>query len=312
MRRRVPILALLLIAVACSPRGRPSEFGGPVVLQEAARDATATEAVERFLRAYAAAPLDGALALSEMAGSPVVAHWAAWLGIQYAQIGGVTGSVDIRTIGVARAAPAAEGAPEVLFVPVEASVIFRVPDSTGAVVDQVRVLDGSIALVPDPQGAWRVADFSRDGVPLSASVFVFDPKGGASSVTERGVTISVDSFIQDASEWAVGVLVRNESTRDVRITEGTVGLVDATGSLVVSGSPPAGAEVIEPGMTEEALVAFQIPADEELVGLRFFVGAIVEPTEPPVFMVVPVQPILRSLREAGNPPPPTPSAPGTA
>jgi hypothetical protein len=174
------------------------------------------------------------------------------------------------------------------------------------------VLGGTVALVPDPEGAWRVADFTRDGVPLSASVFVFDPGSGASSVTERGVTIRVDSFIQDIGEWAVGIQVRNEGTRDVRITEGTVGLVDATGSLVVSGTPPAGVEVIAPGATEEALVAFRIPTEEELVGLRFFVGAIVEPTEPPVFMVVPIQPILRSLREAGAPPEAVPSAPGTA
>jgi hypothetical protein len=312
MRPRAPILALLLIAVACATGGRPTELGGPVVLAEAARDAAATETVERFLRAYAEAPLDGALDLSELAGSPVVAHWAAWLGIQYAQIGGVTGAVDIRSIGVGRSAPTAEGAPEVLYVPIQASVTFRVPSSSGATLEQVRVLDGTVALVPDPEGAWRVADFTRDGVPLSASVFVFDPESGASSVTERGVTIRVDSFIQDASEWAVGVLVRNEGERDVRITEGTVGLVDATGSLVVSGNPPAGAEVVAPGTTEEALVAFQIPADEELVGLRFFVGAIVAPSDPPVFMVVPIQPILRSLREAGAPPEPVPSAPGTA
>jgi len=312
MPRRAPILALVLVASACGSRGQPTELGGPVVLPEAARDVAASEVVERFLQAYASAPMDGALALSELAGSPVVAHWAAWLGIQYEQIGGVTGSVDVRSIGVAQPVSGPEGIGGLLLVPVEASVTFQVPKPGGAPLDQIRVLDGTIVLVPGPEGAWRVADFTRDGVPLSASVFVFDPQGGGSSVTERGVTISVDSFIQDTSEWAVGVLVRNDGRRDVRITEGTVGLVDATGSLVVGGSPPAAAEVIQAGTTEEALVAFQIPTEEELAGLRIFVGAIVEPTDPPVFMVVPLQPILRSLREAGGPPPPTPSAPGTA
>jgi hypothetical protein len=312
MRRAGATLAIALACVACSPRAAPEGYGTPLSLRGAATDVTAVQTVGRFLDAYAAAPTDGALALTELAGSPVVGHWAAWLGVQYAQIGGVSGSVDLRSIGAARPAEGTSGIDGLVAVPIEASVTFSIPTSTGGHEEQVRVLDGPVLLVPDPEGSWRVADFVRDGVPLSSRVFVFDPQSRFSRVSERGVTITVDSFIQDASEWAVGVLIRNDRDREIRITDGTVGLVDATGSIVMGGSTPDDAEVIEPGTTQEALVAFQVPAEEELVGLRFFVGAVVDPTDRPVFVVVPVQPILRSLRAAGAPPPPSPNPGGTA
>jgi hypothetical protein len=260
MRRAGAALALALAAAACAPHGAPTEFGTPAALRDAATDVTASQTVGRFLDAYAAAPTDGGLALTELAGSAVVGHWAAWLGVQYEQIGGVGGSVDIRSIGAARPAEGSSGIDGVVSVPIEASVRFTFPTATGGSDEQVRVLDGPVLLVPDPEGSWRVIDFVRDGVPLSASVFVFDPQSRASSVSERGVTIRVDSFIQDASEWAVGVLIRNDRDRDIRLTDGTVGLVDATGSIVMGGSTPDEAEVIEPDSTQEALVAFQIPA----------------------------------------------------
>jgi hypothetical protein len=260
-------------------------------------DVEARSAVVRFLDAYERVPVDGGAALSALAGSPAVEHWAAWLAVQYRQVGGTVAADHVlRAIGPTQPLTMSDGS-DARLVEVAADVRFSITPSEGNVRQQVRSLDGHMILVNDPVDGWKVADFTRDGVPLSNSVHVF-PLG--TGVQERGVTIFLDSFILDQDQWAIGVVVRNDTDRTIRVEPEFVGVYDVTAAPVDVGIAPESLSAIDPGEGVEALVAYPIPEGEEVSGLRLVVGTRIPGDERLVFLDVPVRPVLRSLERAGS------------
>jgi hypothetical protein len=295
---RVAFLVLLALPLAaCSP-GTPIRAQGSLPSPaDSIEDVAARSAVVDFLEAYERAPTDGGTALSALAGSPPVQHWAAWLAVQYQQAGGTVAADHVlRAIGPMQPLTMSDGS-DARFVQVAAEMRFRITPSDGQVREQVRSLDGGMVLVRDAMEGWKVADFTRDGVPISNSVHVF-PLG--TGVQERGVTISLDSFILDRDQWAIGVVVRNDTDRTIGVEPEFVGVYDVTAAPVDVGIAPDSLSSIDPGEDVQALVAYPIPEGEEVSGLRLVVGTRIPGDERLVFLDVPVRPVLRTLERAGS------------
>jgi hypothetical protein len=302
------VVLLAILATACGPTGdisRPGSLPSPDV---AAADVLARDAVVRFLDAYERVPLDGGASLTAMAGSPPVQHWAAWLAVQYRQLDGTVEAQHVlRGIGPLQPLETRDGS-EARLVEVAADVVFRITPSGGQPQHQTRSLDGAMILVNDAVEGWKVADFTRDGVPISNSVHVF-PLG--TGVQERGVTILLDSFILDENQWAIGVVVRNDTQNTISVEREFVGVYDVTAAPVDSGIAPPSLDAIDPGEGVEALVAYPIPEGEEVSGLRLVVGTRIPGDDKLVFLDVPVRPVLRTLERTGVATP-TPSPAGSA
>ncbi len=308
MRRSVVLSLLASFLVACAPALDVTAGGELPSPADSAGDVLARSAIVRFLEAYERVPIDGAAALAGLAGSPVVEHWAAWLAVQYRQVGGsVEAQHVLRGIGPLQPLGTTDGS-EGRLVEVAAEVVFRITPSEGEAQVQVRSLDGPMLLVHDVAEGWKVADFTRDGVLLSNSVHVF-PLG--TGVREHGVTIFLDSFILDQDQWAIGVVVRNDTERTVHVEPDFVGVYDVTAVLVDVGIAPEALNAIDPGEGVEALVAYPIPQGEEISGLRLVVGTRIPGEEQLVFLDVPVRPVLRLLERAGLASP-SPSPAGSA
>jgi hypothetical protein len=308
MRRSavLPLLAALL--VACAPTTDLTARGQLPAPAVSADDVLARAAVVRFLEAYERVPIDGGTALFSLAGSPAVEHWVAWLAVQYRQAGGtVEAQHDLGGIGPMLPVEMTDGS-EGRLVDIAAEVVFRIAPDEGEPRVQVRSLDGPMVLAQDSAEGWKVADFTRDGVLLTNSVYVFPPGQG---VEQRGVTISLDSFIADADQWAIGIVVRNDTERTIGVDPEFVGVFDVIGSRVDTGIVPEVLNEIAPGEQVGALVAYQIPQGEEVSGLRLYVGTRIPGDDRLVFLGVPVRPVLRTLERAGLATP-SPSPAGTA
>lgn len=301
MRWRLPLATCsFVLLLACAPGGRVTTSGTLPAPEATARTIAVRAAVGRFLDAYVRAPSDDGRSLVAMAGSPALQHWAAWLGVQFKQVSGsVDGSYSLRTIGPAQPVQLTEGGSGAL-VEIAADVTFQISLDSRPARTQSRSLDGLMLLIA-PEGTeatgWRVADFTRDGTALSSSVHVFRVGTG---VQERGVTIVLDSFILDANQWAIGLVVRNETKRKIVIEPELVGTFDISGSPIDRGLAPATLDTISPGDGVEALVAYPIPKGEELAGLRLVVGARIPGESDPVLAAVAVQPLLRALERVGT------------
>jgi hypothetical protein len=308
MRRSAVLLLLASLLVACAPAVDLTARGELPAPVDSAGDVVARSAVVRFLEAYERVPIDGGAALSSLAGSPAVDHWVAWLAVQYRQAGGTVEAQHVlRGIGPLQPVEMTDGS-EGRLVDIAADVVFSITPDEGEPRVQVRSLDGPMVLARDETGAWKVADFTRDGIRLTNSVYVF-PIG--TGVEKRGVTIFLDSFIADADQWAIGVVVRNDTERTIGVDPGVVGVFDVIGYRVDGGIVPDVLNEIAPGEGVEALVAYQIPEGEEVSGLRLAVGTRIPGDDRLVILSVPVRPVLRTLERAGLATP-SPSPAGTA
>jgi hypothetical protein len=307
--RRSALLAVVALSLAsCSATGELTARGALPSPADAAEDVVARSTIVRFLEAYERVPLDGGAALIDLAGSPAVGHWAAWLGVQYRQLGDrVESGHVLREIGPLRPAETVGGA-QARVVMISAEVVFVITPESGSPQQHSRSLDGPMVLVNDENEGWRVTDFTRDGVLLSHSVHVF-PLG--SGVRERGVTIAVDSFIADQDQWAIGVVIRNGTERSIGVEPDLVGVYDITASPVNAGITPDSLSEIGPGQNVEALVAYPIPEAEDPLGLRLVIGARITGDDRLVVLDVPVRPVLRMLERAGTASP-SPSPAGSA
>ena len=297
MRRSSLFVAFSLLFVACAgTSGEVITSGTLPRLADAAEVVTARAAIIRFLEAYERVPDDGGTSLAALAGSPAVEHWAAWLAVQFAQVEGrVQGAHVLESMSGMRMLRS-DGGAAAMVIEIAAAVSFRITPNEGEPQDQTRSLSGVIVLAYDVSEGWRVVDFTRDGVLLSNTVHVFPPGTG---IQERGVTIAVDSFILDDEQWAIGVLVRNDTRRTIGIEPDFVGVYDLVAAPVDPGITPESLQAIAPGRDVRALIAYPIPQDEEISGLRLVVGARIPGDERPVFLDVPVRPVLRNLERAG-------------
>ena len=308
MRRSALFSLLAAVLVSCAPALDVTARGALPSPADSAGDVLARSVVVRFLEAYERVPIDGGAALSSLAGSPAVDHWVAWLAVQYRQAGGTVEAQHVlRGIGPLQPVEMTDGS-EGRLVDIAAEVEFRVTPDEGEPRVQVRSLDGPMVLAQDDSGSWKVADFTRDGIRLTNSVYVF-PLG--TGVEQRGVTISLDSFIADADQWAIGIVVRNDTERTIGVEPEFVGVVDVLGALVDTGIVPDVLNEIPPGEQVGALVAYQIPEGEEVSGLRLYFGTRIPGDDRLVFLGVPVRPVLRTLERAGLATP-SPSPAGTA
>ena len=294
----VAVVSLALTTCATTTL-RVTTSGTLPSLMTAAESVSARAVVVQFLEAYEQVPADNGASLVVLGGSRTVQHWAAWLAVQFDQIQGeILADHVLRGIGPMQPVLLETGQ-SALVTEIAADVSFRITDGQGSAQQVVRSLDGLMVLAHDEAEGWRIVDFTRDGVLLSDSVHVFDPGTG---IRERGVTILVDSFILDAENWAMGVRVQNDAERSVRVDPATVGLFDIAFTKVDDiRAPPAALAEIEPGEDVEALISVPIPSGEEITGLRLVVGARISGEDRPVFLALPVRPVLRMLEPAEDP-----------
>jgi hypothetical protein len=305
MRRRLTLALALLAMVACSPGSSVTVEGAVPSADAAARDASITSAVQRFISAYAHAPTDDASALAHQAASPALFHWAIWLGVQFGQVEGqVTGVAKVGSIGPPQERPARPPAIGAVIVQLRAQITFTITPPEGSNRTVTRSLDGPMLLIKGSDSPWQVADFTRDGAPLSTSVFVFPP---GTRVRDRGVTIRADAFITDSRQWAIGVVVRNMRHGSIKVPAEATGLLDASNSLLQRGVSPHQLARIASRTTATGLVAFPIPSQDP-ADVKLVIGAILGGKAQPVFLSLRVAPLLEALQGQSGSPSPSPSA----
>ena len=302
-RARALLLVIALLLSACgSGPGGPTSTGsipgaGTIALEVQVRDA-----IRRFVEAYAAAPSDRGTALLAVSRGTVMTHWAAWVSIQFGQLDAtISGTYALAAIrDVEEVTQPDVGPGRTVLAQVQAHVDFAITQSGADPRTVSRSLDGPMLLAEALDG-WRVLDFTRDGVPLSNTVYVFAPDA---SLRDRGVEIGVDVLIADPNEWFLGLTVHNRADAPVGIPAAGVGLLDADDQLIGRGDVPTSVAAIPVGSSLDALIRFPVPANVTVTGLRLFVAATIEGDDQPVVVALPVEPILTALgRSTASPSP---------
>lgn len=219
-----------------------------------------------FAQAYADVARDGAERLGALVATPTLRGWAHWLDVQNREFPGrVTGELRVSSVGPATAAelPAATTSSE-LFRDIQMDVeeAFRFMPDEGEPFPVVRKLDGTMRMVKTPQGAWRVLDFIRDGLPMSAT---FQPLDGATQMAGVDLAVRLDSFVAFPA-WQFNVVVATQL--GFELAPKGAALVDPEGAIVAEASTTtASLDTIEPGSVVEGIVGF--PLQASAAGLRF-------------------------------------------
>ncbi len=201
MRRALPAIALIvLIAAGCSTSVGPTQPGAPdqVTPDDAVKATGARAAAFAFVQAYADETGADVAALEGLVGTKRLHRWAHWLRVQNREFpGSIAGSVAGAQVGPAApfSVSSVPGSESILRqVDVSATVTFRFEPTSGDPISVERSLDGPMRLVLDPaDGSWKVLDFTRDGLPLSAA---FETVKGA-TITMDGITIVLDAFLSE-------------------------------------------------------------------------------------------------------------------
>jgi hypothetical protein len=273
LRRLFPLVvpvAVLLGACSPSPDG-PARPLAPdqVVAVDGLKAAGAREAAMRFVRAYAAAADDDAEALGALVGTPLLQKWVHWLRVQNQEFPGtISGSVLQGEVGpaVPFSIESVPGSDEILRqVDVRASVTFENLPNDGQPFSVTRSLDGPMRLIQDRDGLWHVADFTRDGIPLSRS---FEMPEDVVALVE-GVRVSLDSFLS-VPYWQFGLVVTSQGPIHLTV-EGTT-LVNGSGAEVRADAVSASLERVPASGTVEGLVTFPAQPSASGVSLRIRVA----------------------------------------
>ncbi len=256
MRRfRHPLAATiaLLVAIGCS-----SPLSGPVASIRP-RDLDASLAPDSigaratalaFIQAYAETPADGPDRLAALIATPTLKLWTHWLGVQDQEFPGTAdGSAHIADIGTVMPADFAKDVPGAELyrdVEVDAQERFAFTPDRGKAFDVVRALNGPIRMVQGRPGQWRVVDFIRDGVPMSATFQAIEDV-----VVNAGPTLAVqlDSFLAYPL-WQFDLVVA--ATEPYRLPIAGVSLVDGDGKTVA-----------EPGTVTRSLLAPEVDTPAE-------------------------------------------------
>lgn len=258
MRRLLPLAVVALALASCARE--PVGPAAPLALEQVPpapglAAASARGTVIELVRAYADAPLDGGAALGALVTGPELERWVAWLAVQNAQFPGViVGQADLRGArfdGVIPL-PRAVGAQ----VTLAATVRFTFTPDEGEPFERARILDGPVRLVSLRPGDWRVADLTRDGVPMTDGIELFRDEVR----TEDGVSVRLDSLFMFTPNWQFNLIVENRSRRPIRLDGDATGLYEELpdGSFERTRGVPSAALVgtIPPGRGVQALIAF--------------------------------------------------------
>ncbi len=269
MRRRIVLLVLLgTLAASCSPASsegpaRPAgldELGGsPAILQAQVRAATL-----RFVEAYRDAVLGGD-DLGAVTGNALLRRWAFWVGVtNRAFPGEITATTTIGGIGPA-ALVSSEG--PLLEVQLAAQIDVVAQPADGDPLEFSVPMDGPVRLVAEDEGTWRVTDFVRFGVPVSAAFLRLDRR-----YERPGVTIELDAF-GAVPNWSFFLRVSATGDAPVTLAEGDATLVARDGTAVgeaIEVSPPL--LRLEARQRVDGAITFQPLGEVRGVSLRIDLG----------------------------------------
>jgi hypothetical protein len=269
--RPLGIALLLAIAGACTPQ--PEGPADPIAVEQfsagTALDASASrQAVVDFVDAYAASPTEGAVALANLVAGPKLSSWVRWLNVQHREFTGtIAASADIRDVEFVgevtteRETMAAQ-------VGLSASVTFQFSPEGAAAFDRARILDGPVTLVRAANGAYLVYDLSRDGVPMSDGIQLFQDQLDR----QDHVRVVMDSLFMFPPNWQFNVVIENLGTRPLVIDPAEAGLyVD---DVRVDGVTTRSLLEIAPGQTIDGILAFPVQdsAEGRVLTLAYRVG----------------------------------------
>jgi hypothetical protein len=273
MRRRVPLLAVLVLAAcAPTPTGPASPIAPAQVTPGPALEASASrQAVVEFIEAYRASPQEGIGPLFSLVAGPDLAEWVRWLDVQHREFDGAIEAIsDVRDVEFVGAISDEETTSAQ--VGLSASVIFTFSPIGDDPIELVRVLDGPVTLVRTAPANYRVFDLLRNGVPMSDAIVSFRNQ----QRTRGDVTVRLDSLFMFPPRWQFNIIIENRSDVDLVLdpagaalfVEGADGFAridgDVTGSLLLV---PAGTAI-------DGLMAFdaQDTADGRVLALAYGTG----------------------------------------
>ena len=279
-----PVIAALVVCTgACaspvegpaSPAPAAEVRGAPAMLQAQVRGTTL-----RFVEAYRATVLGGD-DLEGLAATPLMRRFAYWLGVtNRAFPGEISATSTVNALGPATAI-SDDG--RVLEVDLSAQVDVVAQPPEGEPQQFSVPLDGPVRLAATEPGTWRVIDFVRFGVPMSAAFQPLD------RVYERpGVRLTLDAF-GGVPTWSFFVRVAATGPRVLALEEADVTLVDARGDVV--GKPiDVSSTLLEiaPGGHIDGALTFQPLADERGVSLRIDLDG----PDGPVPLEIPLRSVL--------------------
>lgn len=269
MRSRRPLLACVLVVAAvgagCAvePRGPSAPHALEQVLPAKALDVAAARLAARtFVTAYANAADDRGLSLRRLVVGQELTRWVRWLGIQNGQfegeIRGAADVTDVHFLGVALG-----DTYDVARVRLRATVTFDYAPSDGEPFTLARVLDGPMLLVRVGAEDWKVADITREGLPLSEGIRDL----GRERIADDGIAIVLDSAFVFPVGIQVNVTVENRTDVGIRLASVTL----VSGGATADGRATVPLRAI-PGSTGAiGILSFGSGADpaEAVIELRY-------------------------------------------
>jgi len=223
MRRPTPLLVVFaVVTAACAPE--PKGPSAPIAREQvpiapALAGASARQTVLEFVDAYASSPLDGGVRLAAIVTGDELERWASWLAIQDAQFpGAIAGRTDVRDVSFVGTVPLNRGTGAQ--VDLGATVTFTFTPTGDTAFDRSRILDGAVTLVSARPGDWRVLDITRDGVPMSDGIQLFEDEVR----TDGDISVRLDSLFMFTPNWQFNVIVENRSRGDVTLDTQATGL----------------------------------------------------------------------------------------
>jgi len=271
MRRRLPLLSLVLVLAACAntTAGASSPIAPAQVVPGPALDASASRrAVVRFIEAYRASPQEGIGPLFSVVAGRDLAEWVRWLGVQHREFeGGIAAVSDVRDVEFVGAI--SEEDTTSTQVGLSASVIFTFSPVDDDPIELVRVLDGPVTLVRTAPATYRVFDLLRNGVPMSDGIASFRNQ----QRTDGDVTVRLDSLFMFPPFWQFNIIVENRSGRDLQLDPAGAALFveGVDGFERIDGSVTGSLELVPAGAAIDGLMVFdaQDTADGRVLSLAY-------------------------------------------
>jgi hypothetical protein len=288
----VATASIAIAAAACSPvtKGPSSPIARASLFPDFAIEQAAVRATAlAFVDAYAHAAADDGAALRNLVEGDVMSTWVHWLGVQNDELGvELVGTPNIGSVGPEVALIPANGDPGVRSTNVEGSIRFEA--SQGASTDLEpfeRTLDGEMVLHVQNDGRWRVVDFTRDGVPISAALQI--PEKPAEQ-TMASASITVDSLFAYPT-WQFDLRISAGNEGPIQLAPHGAELVGATGDVLArTRAVTSSVRTVRSG-TSEGLVEFAPLDDVADVSFRLTFDA----AQGPLVFEFPLEPILSPI-----------------
>jgi len=264
--RRAPILVVLVLLPLVGCAQAPDGAEAPIALEQAGpgpalAGGAARQTMLEFVDAYADTPQDGGAALADLVTGPELERWVFWLAVQNAQFPGtVEGSSDVRTVRFVGTAPANRGLGA--RVDLGASVTFAYAPADGEPFERSRILDGPATLVSTRAGDWRVLDLTRDGVPMSDGIELFEDE----TRMDGGMSVRLDSLFMFTPNWQFNVVVENRTGDEVHLDAAATGLYvrDAAGGFErIDGAVSPALDVLPAGTGVQSVLSYPLQESSE-------------------------------------------------